>query len=126
MLFALQSSESNHGPARFKNFLNPSGSCIVKGIVFFGTPFRGSRIANWFEPLTRHLPLPLNVSFIERLKIVNANRKATIKLRAEDVSAIVDHFVSLTKSFNIPLIIFWEEKRVRRFGIPLIHVGITK
>jgi hypothetical protein len=98
---------------------------VVKGITFFGTPFKGSVIANWVEPLVRHLPLPLNPSFVRRLKEMRENSKATVNLTDEDVSKIVDDFEALATRLNIPLLIFWEERPVRRMGFK-IHVSLSE
>lgn len=123
MLQALESRRPEQKPTRFQEFLMPSGECVVKGITFFGTPFKGSLVANWVEPLVRHLPVPLNLSFVERLKEMRENAKAAVNLVDEDVSKIVDDFEALATRLNIPLLIFWEERPVRRMGFK-VHVSL--
>ena len=53
--------------------LSPIG-CLVKGIVFLGTPFRGSLKANLITPIVKALapfnPFPMNPELLENLKSV--------------------------------------------------------
>ena len=80
-----------------------SGECVVKGIAFFGTPFQGSRLANFAGRLSFLLRvLPVNMSFIDHLRLKNAT-----------VKEIVDEFDALIRRMNLPLLIFYEEKKIR-------------
>lgn len=81
----------------------PSGECVVKGIVFFSTPFQGSRLANLAGRLSFLLRvLPVNMSFIEHLRLKDAT-----------VDKIVSEFDDLSRQMKLPLLIFYEQKKIR-------------
>jgi hypothetical protein len=101
----------------------PFGECVVKGIATFGTPFKGSVIADAVEPVARYLPFPLNMSFVERLKKTREAEKETMDLEDEDVAKIVEDFEALTERLNIPLFKFWERKPLRFMGIDIMPVS---
>ena len=91
-----------------------SGECVVKGIAFFGTPFQGSRLANFAGRLSSLLRvLPVNMSFIDHLRLKNAT-----------VKEIVDEFDALIRRMNLPLLIFYEEKKIRVLKIFKFRVRV--
>jgi len=45
----------------------PSHECLVKGIVFFGTPFKGSILANYLADIAKYLRLPINKTHVMSL-----------------------------------------------------------
>ena len=85
----------------------PSGECVVKGIVFFGTPFQGSRLANLAGRLSFVLRvLPVNMSFIEHLRLKDAA-----------VDKLVSEFDALSRQMKLQLLIFYEQKKIRVFKV---------
>ena len=87
----------------YLNLNTQLGDCAVKGIGFFSTPFLGSRLANFAGRLSFLLRfLPVNMSFINHLKLKNAT-----------VNVIVDEFDALIRRIGLPLLLFYEQKPVR-------------
>lgn len=81
------------------------GTFLVKGISFFGTPFKGSIIATILAPVIGMIPF------------IGLSNNQMIQLRQEDkrMKAMLLHFEELRKK-NLdplfPLFIFWEETKV--------------
>jgi hypothetical protein len=115
VVLALQNDGSSPQYPQYRQLLMPLGECLVKGIAFFGTPFTGSVIANW-EPVARIVPFGLNMSYVRYLK--QRHKKETVQVDPEDVNPMVDQFRSLVKEYNIPLLIYFEEKRT--WGLPVV------
>ncbi|KAF2474401.1 uncharacterized protein BDR25DRAFT_340886 [Lindgomyces ingoldianus] len=57
---------------QYKNLFMHNGVCMVKGIVFLGTPFRGSGQANFIYPFVKLLSMqyfwPINQNLVRSLK----------------------------------------------------------
>ena len=102
--------QNNGSYPQYRDLLMPLGECLVKGIAFFGTPFTGSVIANW-EPVARIVPYGLNMSYVRYLKQRQRDKKETVQVDPEDVNPVVDQFRIIVKENNIPLLIYFEEKR---------------
>ena len=77
---------------------------MIKGIIFFGTPFKGSRFANLGVKLATNLKLPLNKTHIMYLRVED-----------QDVAKFVDEFDKLTEQIGLPLLIFFELKKTKIF-----------
>lgn len=76
--------------------------CKVKGIIFFGTPFRGSIVANkalWFEGLERRCKY--NVDLIR-----------TLKAYSKEASNISMRFIQVEGMYGIEPIIYHENRRI--------------
>ena len=98
----MEGERSRNCPADIKDvFSSSAGSIVVKGIVFFGTPFRGSVLADYFGPFAN-----LFSSRLKRLKR-NDEQRTSMLLRFDELRLRPEH--------NIPLLIFYEKKPVRRF-----------
>lgn len=77
MLITLLSNKEEHSDrsSQYNKLLrSANGDCLVKGIVFLGTPFQGSVRANQAGRLGRVLkkinPLPMNTGILDELKYV--------------------------------------------------------
>ena len=78
------------------------GQTHIKGVIFFGMPFKGSRAANVGASLATNLRLPLNKTHIMYLRVEN-----------QDVAKFVDEFVKVTDQIDLPLLIFFELKKTK-------------
>jgi hypothetical protein len=86
------------------------GRCNVKGIVFFGTPFQESNLANYASYAELVHFLGGNASLINNLKS-KSNELATITQKFKQVQT--DHSIEiLVYDENKPLY-----KRLQRFGV---------
>ncbi|KAH7357299.1 hypothetical protein BKA65DRAFT_225074 [Rhexocercosporidium sp. MPI-PUGE-AT-0058] len=97
ILLLLRDQEIGTELWEFQKVLCPSGDCLVKGITFFGTPFRGSSLANLLAKISTVLRLPLNRSHIMSLRV-----------KDEDVARIVDEFKRRSSEIKLPLLTFFE------------------
>ena len=105
MIFAIHGKHSRKSPEDFKTVFAPKGRFLVKGITFFGTPFKGSMLANWVgDPLAK--VLHRNRSFISPLKKKDAPIEAM--LREFDT-------LRLRPQTSISLLIFYEKKPLKKF-----------
>jgi hypothetical protein len=59
------------------------------------------------------------MSYVRYLK--QRHKKETVQVDPEDISPIVDRFRSLVKEHNIPLQIYFEEKKT--WGVPVVSQG---
>ena len=97
----MEEKRSRNCPSDFKDiFSSSTGGVIVKGIVFFGTPFKGSILADIFGPSTS-----LFSSRLKRLKRKDEQRMSMLR-RFDELRLRPEH--------NIPLLIFYEKKPVKR------------
>lgn len=101
-LLALKVNEKDTHLKDFQKTFFVQGQTLVKGIVFFGTPFRGSRSANLGVKLATNLRIPLNRTHIMYLRVED-----------KDVAKFVDEFDDLTKQIGLPLLIFFELRKTR-------------
>ena len=92
----------NTYPEDYQKAFYVQGQTLIKGIIFFGTPFRGSRFANLGVKLATNLKLPLNRTHIMYLRVED-----------KDVAKFVDEFDELTKQIDLPLLIFFELKKTK-------------
>ena len=110
MLLLLREQQEGSPLWDFQKVLCPSGDCLVKGITFFGTPFRGSNLANLLDTISSFLRLPLNRAHIMSLGI-----------RDEEITAIIDEFKDRVVKAQIPLLCFYE-RLPEKLGIFKHHV----
>ena len=82
------------------------GKFLIKGLSFFGTPFKGSILASVLAPIGTILCLGLSNNQLMRLRQEDKRTKAML-LRFEELRK-----TNLNPLF--PLFIFWEEKKVVR------------
>lgn len=92
-----------------------TGKCLVRGIVFFGTPFEGSWLANVFAPIIKLWQG--DSSFVMSLRIKN-----------HDVASIVSKFedVRSKKDYEIPLTIFYEKKKLKKFIFQVLVSSLSR
>lgn len=91
----------------YSNLFVKNGECLVKGVVFMGTPFRGSGHATLFKPFIKairqlNLVTAVNDSFLGAL---NADQPI-------EVTNIVHRFQNVMNTKAIKVIICCEEKPV--------------
>ncbi len=97
ILLLLRDQEQGTEPWEFQKALCPSGDCLVKGITFFGTPFRGSSLANLMAEISTFMRLPLNRSHIMSLRI-----------KDKDIARIIDEFKRRSVEIKLPILTFYE------------------
>jgi hypothetical protein len=97
-LLALKSSDEHSVETRLQKTFCPAGNCVIKGIIFFGTPFRGSWMGSIVAPLGTILP-------------INRTHTKSLRLKSRAVAAVVDTFERQTRLNNISLLIFYELMR---------------
>jgi hypothetical protein len=102
MLLALGSKDRNEALTDIQKAFSLSGHSLIKGIIYFGTPFRGSRSANLGVKIAAALRLPLNNTHMMYLRV-----------KDQDVSRIMDDFEKRVDEFDIPLLIFYELRKTR-------------
>jgi hypothetical protein len=102
MLLALGSKDRNEALTDIQKAFSPSGHSLIKGIIYFGTPFRGSRSANLGVKIAAALRLPLNNTHMMYLRV-----------KDQDVSRIMGDFEKRVDEFDIPLLIFYELRKTR-------------
>ena len=99
----MMESDDRETPSEFKDIFTGSDGIIVKGVIFFGTPFKGSFLADLTKPLATLLRR--DTSFLSRLRREDKqikqmlNRFDELRLQPED---------------NIPIRIFNERKPVKK------------
>ena len=76
------------------------GHTLIKGIIFFGTPFKGSSSARMGVGLATAFRLPLNKVHIMSLRV-----------KDEDVKQMVADFVTRAERITMSLLIFFELKK---------------
>ena len=104
VLEMMETDDRRETPLDFREtFTSPSG-VLVKGIVFFGTPFKGSFLADLTKPLAALLRR--DTSLLSRLRREDKQIKAMLSRFDE---------LRLRRENNIPLVIFHEKKPVSRF-----------
>ena len=92
---------STHIPLDLKEAFCPARTgLLIKGIVFFGTPFKGSLLADLFGPL-----VSLFSSRIKRLQRKDEDRN-TMLLQFDKLR--------IRASNNFPLLIFYEKKPLKK------------
>ena len=101
-LLALKVNEKDTHLEDLQKALLVQGQTLIKGIIFFGTPFRGSRFANLGVKLATRMRLPLNRTHIMYLRVED-----------KDVAKFVDEFDELTKQIDLPLLIFYELRKTK-------------
>ena len=103
-MLALDSNETDTYRADYQKAFLIHDQILVKGIIFFGTPFRGSRSANLGARLATTLRLPLNKTHIMYLRVED-----------KDVAKFMSEFVKVTDEIDLPLLIFFELKKTKIF-----------
>ncbi len=88
----------------FQKAFFSGGQTLIRGIIFFGTPFKGSRSANLGVKLATNLKLPLNKTHIMYLRVAD-----------RDVAALVNDFDKKTEQEDLSLLIFYELKKTKVF-----------
>jgi hypothetical protein len=76
--------------------------CRVKGVVFFGTPFRGSVVANRmliFKELGKYF------------KLYNVELVRALRLHSKELADIATCFNQVEAKFRIKPIIYYENRR---------------
>lgn len=101
-LLALKNNKKDTHLEDFQKAFLVQGQTLIKGIIFFGTPFRGSRSANLGVKLATNMKLPLNRTHIMYLRVED-----------KDVAKFVDEFDELTKQVDLPLLIFYELRKTK-------------
>ncbi|KAI9775736.1 MAG: hypothetical protein M1839_000938 [Geoglossum umbratile] len=103
-LMTFRSPNDIHPPTRFQEAFNSSGGNVIRGIVFFGTPFRGSRLANFAAFLAKlfFLQSCINTTTLNYLSIEN-----------KDVKRLVAEFERQTSDHRVSLQTFYEQKKMR-------------
>lgn len=86
----------------FRKAFSDKGESLIKGIVFFGTPFRGSRSANVGVKIATGLKFPLNKTHVMYLRV-----------KDKDVATLVNEFDKRTGELDIPLLIFYELEKTQ-------------
>jgi hypothetical protein len=92
------------GDARIKTEHNRlfmrNGKCIVKGIVFFGTPFQGSLLAD-YATHAGHL-----------VKLLGADKTLlqSLKMNNKELAQITGKFSQVRETHDIKLLIYFECK----------------
>ena len=76
------------------------GHTLLKGIIFFGTPFKGSSSARKGVGLATTFKIPLNTVHIMSLRV-----------KDEDVKQTVADFVARAERIKMSLLIFFELKK---------------
>ena len=72
--------------------------CLIKGVFFFETPFRGSKIAQLIVFLARSL-------FLSRA--INTTTLNYLAVKNKDIEKIVDEFEQIVKANEIQVAIFY-------------------
>ena len=108
LIMALFEDEDFHIKASYQELFLKNGQCIVKGIVFMGTPFRGSGDANILAPF---------VAAVKGLNVFHAANDTFIKSlkknnNSVEVPTIVQRMKTITESQGIKLLIGCEETPV--------------
>ena len=103
-MLALNRNEKGERRDDYQMAFFVQGQVLIKGIIFFGTPFKGSRSANLGVRLATSLKLPLNKTHIMYLRVEN-----------QDVAKFVDAFFRVTEQIDLPLLIFFELKKILFF-----------
>jgi hypothetical protein len=109
VLSIMQSSRSSTSPQDFREVFSPSGKPLVRGIVFFGTPFKGSVIADLLGPFTTLLRY--NTSYLARLKRDDKYTK--------DMLLELEQLRSQPQN-SFPLVIFFEKRPIKMLFMPVI------
>ena len=97
VLLALQTNNVNYGAFNYKGFNT------IRGIIFFGTPFRGSSLAGWATFAAKWLMLRL---FIDTTTLNYLTIDNTC------VKKIVQKFAKWVKQNDVQLITFYERKKL--------------
>ena len=115
MVIAMTGTTSQGPLEHFKDVFVTNNSCVVKGITFFGTPFKGSAIANYVAPVATMLRL-------------DASQLARLRRNDREVKSMLYEFEKLRmmKETLIPLLIFWEKKGLRTLFFSTIVSFCTK
>ena len=101
-MLALNRNERGADRSGYQKAFFRKEQTLIKGITFFGTPFKGSRSANLAVRLATHLRLPLNKTHIMYLRVED-----------KDVANFVNRFVKMTDEINLPLLLFFELKKTK-------------
>ena len=103
-MLVLKSNEDDTHLTEFKKAFFSRGQTLIRGIIFFGTPFKGSRSANLGVKLATNLNLPLNKTHIMYLRVED-----------RDVATLVNDFDKITEQEDLSLLIFFELKKTKVF-----------
>ena len=101
-LLLLTTDEKDTPGTDYKTEFSIRGQTLLNGVIFFGTPFKGSRFANLGVQLATWFKFPINKTHIMYLRVEEQN-----------VKALVDEFVTATEQIGLPLLIFYELKKTR-------------
>ncbi len=112
-MLVLKSNEDDTYRTDFQKAFFSQGQTLIRGIIFFGTPFKGSRSANLGVKLATNLRLPLNRTHIMYLRVED-----------RDVAALVNNFDKITEQEDLSLLIFFELKKTKVF-VFREHVSLT-
>ncbi|KAH0565933.1 hypothetical protein GP486_000654 [Trichoglossum hirsutum] len=105
-LMTLRNPSNLQPLTRFQETFNSPSGNVIRGIVFFGTPFRGSRLANFGALLAK-------LFFVQRF--VNTTTLNYLSIRNKDVDKLVAEFEQRTRELQFPMRTFYEQKKMR-FG----------
>ncbi|KAL2047637.1 hypothetical protein N7G274_000679 [Stereocaulon virgatum] len=107
LVMALFEDDGYPNKPEYRNLFVKDGECLIKGVIFMGTPFRGSGQATLFKPFIKairqlNLVTAVNDSFLGAL---NADQPIEITL-------VVHRFQNVMNAKGIKVIICCEEKPV--------------
>ena len=99
----MESDDHRETPSEFRDIFTSSDGIVVKGVIFFGTPFKGSFLADLTKPLAA---------------LLRRDTSLLSRLRREDkqIKRMLNRFDELRSQphNNIPIRIFNERKPVNR------------
>ena len=104
VLLALSRNEDGKYHDDYQKAFFRQGQTLIKGVIFFGTPFKGSHSANLAVKLATNLKFPLNKTHIMYLRVED-----------QDVAKFVSEFVRTTEQIKLSVLIFFELKKTKKF-----------
>ncbi|KAI9720499.1 MAG: hypothetical protein M1828_005670 [Chrysothrix sp. TS-e1954] len=106
MNFVMSSEKEHQCTKKLYQIFNHNGKCLIEGAIFFGTPFKGSKIANLVSPFL--------------LGLGNQEAKfATLKTQHKQTKTMLLTFDKLRRDQHTKLLIFYETKLTRKYGVSI-------